>query len=229
MEVGSITMDESLTTGSRSYAAAVAGGRQEASREDRREVEYWRSRRSLRLRPVADGDEVEVAIKYMSEMLRLDGAFLKMIRGRFTAKRVPFGPKARYKHEILVSFESVEARDVVRSAATNLAGKGPEFGVRLEVPNHLKTAMRSLQTLSHELRQKNPEARRNILYDDESQNLVLDFQLRTAAPWRRVTSSQAMAKRADGRRRRVGRHLEREHLGWHHTGGAIGQEEHGGL
>ena len=51
MEVGSITMDESLTTGSRSYAA-VAGGRQEASREDRREVEYWRSRKSFRLRPV---------------------------------------------------------------------------------------------------------------------------------------------------------------------------------
>ena len=195
MEVASNSMEETITTG-RSYAAAVVGGRQEGSREDRREVDYWRSRRSLRMRPVDCGDEVEMVTKYMREMLRLEDSFLDMIRGRFTAKRVPFGPKAKYKNEILVSYESVEARDVVRSAATNLAGKGPDYGIRLEVPNHLRTAMRSLQTLSYELRQKNPEARRNILYDDETQNLVLDFQLRAAAPWRRVTSTQAMAKRA---------------------------------
>ena len=161
----------------------------------RREVDYWKCRRSLRLRPVGEGPEVEAAIGFMREFLKLDGSFLDLIEGRITARRVPFGPKARYKHEIIVVFDSVEARDVVRGAATNLAGRGPDYGVRLEVPNHLRSAMKALQTLSYELRQRNPQARRNILYDDEAQDLVLDFQLNADAVWRRVTAAQAKAKK----------------------------------
>ena len=66
----------------------------------------------------------------------------------------------------------------MRSAASSLAGLGSEYGVKLEVPNHLKPAMKALQTVSYDIRQWHPEARRNILFEDESMDLILDFCLK---------------------------------------------------
>ena len=190
-------MEDEQTTGSTSmsYAAALMSRGPRLDPLERKEAEYWKCRRSLRLRPVGAGTDQEAAVNYMRDYLKLDGAFIEMSRGKFTAQRVPFGPKAKFKNEILVTFDTVEARDVVRGAATNLAGKGQEYGVRLEIPNHLRSAMKALQTVSYELRQRNQEARRNILFDDNAMDLVLDFQLQPTAPWRRVSSAQAKAKR----------------------------------
>ena len=60
------------------------------------------------------------------------GSFVKNI-SPFTNERTLFGPKSRYREEMLLRFDSAEARD-----ATNLAGKGLDFKVRLVIPNHLK-------------------------------------------------------------------------------------------
>ena len=190
--------EQSGSLTSMSYATALSSvpGRR-VDPTERRETEYWACRKALRIRPVVSGNlgPKETALEYMERHLKLDSSFLAMTRDGMRAEFVPFGPKSKYKNELLLRFESVEARDVVRSSATNLAGKGQEFGVRLEVPNHLKAAMRALQTVSFEIKQRNQEARRNILYDDESCDLVLDFQLKAGSPWKRLTSDQARAKK----------------------------------
>ena len=143
----------------------------------RREDRYWECRRALRLRPIVPGTNLEEAVReYMIEHLKLSDSFMDSI-GPFSARRIPFGPAAKVKNEVLVPYQSTDVRDAVKSAARNLAGKGSDFGVRLEVPDHLKSAMKALQAMSFEIKQKYPSARRNVLFDDESQDLVLDLSL----------------------------------------------------
>ena len=48
------------------------------------------------------------------------------------------------------------------------------------------------------MKQKHPEAWRNVLYDDDVMDLVLDFCLSPGSQWRRITSAQAI-----GRKRRA--------------------------
>lgn len=50
--------------------------------------------------------------------------------------------------------------------------------------------MGALQAVSYELRQKFPDSRRNVLFDDETKDLVLDFTTDDKT-WRRMTSQQA--------------------------------------
>ena len=201
---GSSILGQEMSTSSGSYATALTNGASfsRQSTVDRREREYWIARRSLRLRPVVtDGESCrEGAIRFMRDTMKLDGSTIDGL-GEFVAEKVPFGPKTKHKNEVIVRFTTVEARDVVRSAATNLAGCGPEVGVRLEVPNHLRASMKAVQTLSYDLKQKHPGARRNVLYDDELMDLVLDFSIGDGHPWRRVTADQARRRssKAPGR------------------------------
>ena len=168
------------TSGSLSYASALSAAPEPAvpvlTSSDRRERDYWRCRKALRFRPVGDGDEDRAAKKFMVELLKLDESFISTL-GAIKAERVPFGPKNKNKKELLVHFSSVDARDVVRSAATNLAGCGPDHGVRLEIPHFLRPAMKAPQSVSYDITQKHRDERRNILFDDERMDLVLDFCL----------------------------------------------------
>ena len=84
------------------------------------------------------------AVQFMKKRLHLGNQFIGSM-GPIVCERVPFGPKTKIRNKIIVRFRTTEARDVVRSAATNLAGADKEVGIRLEVPNHLKSDMKSLQ------------------------------------------------------------------------------------
>ena len=57
--------------------------------------------------------------------------------------------------------------------------------------------MRSLQSMSYEIRTRHEESRRNILFDDDEMDLVLDFSI-GGGPWRRVTAMQARSKSKRG-------------------------------
>ena len=116
----------------------------------------------------------------------------------FCVQRVPHGPGAKIKNEAIVTFESVEARDVVRGAARNLAWKGQEYRVRLEIPNQMKTAMKALQSVAYEIRRKYPTARTNVLMDDDNLDLILDFGTSEGQSWRRMTSLQARDRSKKG-------------------------------
>ena len=126
-------------------------------------------------------------------MLGLDMATITCL-GDFRAERVPFGPKSRYKKELLVHFLSVEARDVVRSSASNLAGRGQDVGIRLEIPNGLRSSMKALQAISFDIKSKHEGAKRNILFDDEALDLVLDISIEEGK-WRRISSNQAKGRK----------------------------------
>ena len=90
-----------------------------------------------------------------------------------------------------MSYQSTDVCD----AARNLAGKGSTYGVRLELPNHHKSAMKAPQSASYELKTKFPQARQNVLFDDETLDLVLDFCLEEGGTWKRMTSDQALRRR----------------------------------
>ena len=186
------------------YAAALASGApcesgagqvmKTISPERRKEDQYWRCRRALRLRPVGPGDVTSAVRSFMADHLGLSQEFLESV-GKFEASRVPAGPSAKIKGEVIVTYRSTEVRDAVKGAARNLAGKGAEYGVRLELPNHLKSAMRSLQAVSYDLKTRFPNIRRNVLFDDDAMDLVLDFCLEEGKPWKRMTSVQARQRK----------------------------------
>ena len=55
------------------------------------------------------------------------------------------------------------------------------------------------------LRKKHTSARRNVLFNDDSLDLVLDFSLEEGAPWKRITAKQARAKMA--KKKKTERHM----------------------
>ena len=180
---------------SSSYATALASNRPPAepaplSKESQIKKDYWRARNALRLRPIPPGDDHAGVMNFLTEYLRLEAEVVTSL-GQLKIERIPFGPKSKQKNEVLVRFGSTEARDVVKGSASNLAGNGPEVGIRLELPNHLKSNMKSLQQLSYDIKQTHPRSRQNVLYDDDSMDLVLDICLDEGLQWRRITAGQA--------------------------------------
>ena len=165
-----------MTGPSRATPEQITAWKTVKSPRKRKEEHYWECRRALRLRPVPadDSDHVGAVKKFMATHLKLSQSFMDSV-GEFTVRRVPFGPAARVKDEVIVAFQSTDVRDAVKSSARNLAGMGSDYGVRLELPDHLKSAMKALQAVSYEVKKKYPQARRNVLFDDETMDLVLDF------------------------------------------------------
>ena len=197
LTAGDLSTVKSTTT--TSYANAVSRDtststiQQTKSKQDRQEDKYWECRRALRLRPIGPGDPHKGVITFMTDHLGLSPTFMESV-GQFTVKRVPFGPQARVQQEVVVHYNFTDVRDAVKASARNLADKGPDYGVRLELPDHLKSAMKALQAVSYDIKKKYPHARRNVLFDDEGLDLVLDFSL-TEGQWRRITSVQAKERK----------------------------------
>lgn len=176
-----------------SEGVTCARPRTTISPEKRKEESYWNCRKALRLRPIPAGDAVVEVKKFMTEQLGLGSHFMDSV-GPFSVQRVPYGPAAKIKQEVIVSYLSTDVRDAVKGSARNLAGKGRDYGVRLEIPNHLKSAMKALQSVSFQIKSKYPDARRNVLFDDGTMDLVLDFCVSEGGQWKRMTSMQALGR-----------------------------------
>ena len=137
---------------------------------------YLLARRSLRLWPVSrEGDLRERTVEFLINELLLDQQHAVDLE--FEVRRVGTGrnrdPASRgIKDEVLVRFASARTRDDVRSFAKNLERRGR--GLRLEVPDHLWPSFRVLQRVAYELKQKNPDLKRNVLFDDDNLDLKLD-------------------------------------------------------
>lgn len=84
----------------------------------------------------------------------------------------------------------MDLRDVVRSSAFNLAGQ-TDCGIRLEIAHHLMPNFKALNRASYKLRQKYASCKRNIKYDDEKADLVLDFKTTAEASWKKLRPDQA--------------------------------------
>ena len=157
--------------------------------------DYARARRSLRLWPVSrEGDLRERTVEFLINELLLDQQHAVGLD--FEVKRVgrTNGANARsVKDEVLVVFASARARDDVRSFAKNLERRGR--GLRLEIPDHLWPSFRVLQKVAYELKQKNQDMKRNILFDDDKFDLKLDVCVNSE--WRTIYpegARQSLAK-----------------------------------
>ena len=183
----------------------VAGlDRVEPSREDRSRTgdkkaeAYSKARRSLRLWPVSrEGSLRDRTVEFLVQELLLEENYATDLQ--FEVRRVgnpKAGASSGVKDEVLVVFESVRDRDDVRSHARNLERRGR--GVRLEVPDHLWPSFRVLQSIGFELKQKHPTMKRNVLFDDNLEDLKLDIcidgQWRTVLPTGARESLSRMAR-----------------------------------
>ena len=178
-------------------ALPPAGGRDEA---------FSTARRSFRLWPVSrEGDLKERTLEFMVNELLLDQQYATSLE--FTVKRVGRrragdAPAGAVRDEVLLTFATCRKRDDVRSYARNLERKGR--GLRLEVPEHLWPSFRLLQNLAYELKLKNPELKRNILFDDLAANLKMDVCF-VADEWRTITPKEAKLTLAKCRPAKSGR------------------------
>ena len=160
----------------------------------KKEEAYDLARRSLRLWPVSrEGNLEERTVEFMVNELRLDQQHatalnIEVRRAGGMARDRDQPRPTTVRDEVLVRFDSVRARDDVRSFAKNLERKGR--GLRLEVPDHLWPNFRVLQELAFELRQKNQNLRRNILFDDLNRDLKMDIST-DAKTWKTVLPEEA--------------------------------------
>ena len=161
-----------------------------------RETRYWKARKSLRMWPIkGEGEEMMADLqKFLAQRLRLGEDVLADAED-CRIRRVPRGQNSGIQWEAAVEFPTVDLRDVVRAAAFNLAGY-EDCGIRLEIAHHLMPNFRALSRASYKLKQKFSACKRNIKYEDEKADLVLDFKTSPTTNWRRLHPEQArqMAK-----------------------------------
>ena len=89
-------------------------------------------------------------------------------------------------------FDSVGTRDRVASYASNLAdwdttASGP-VSFRLQIPDHLRSIFRTLETYGHYLKNNNKKGmRRNIKFDDTRKTLFMDICMGGESTWMSVS------------------------------------------
>ena len=83
--------------------------------------------------------------------------------------------KGKHANEVIITFPEVETRDAVRAATPRLAGK-TNMGMRLEIPESLRPSLRALESMSYFLKQTNRSLKRNIKYDNEVMDLIMDVK-----------------------------------------------------
>ena len=185
------------TPGVRPRRLAQASPRSErAETSGNKEDSYNLARRSLRLWPVSrEGSLEERTREFLVNELCLDqqhAAGLNMAVKRTSTSAARHASEAsrsvNVRDEVLVRFETARERDDVRTFAKNLERKGR--GLRLEIPDHLWPNFRVLQQLAYELKVKNANLRRNILFDDVNLDLKMDFST-DGTTWRTVLPGEA--------------------------------------
>lgn len=174
-----------------------------------RDEAYLKDRRSLRLWPVSrEGNLHTRTVEFLVTELGLDQQYAVdlhfVVRRAGNHRNRDRAPGTQQvKDEVVLLFESVRKRDDVRSFAKNLERKGR--GLRLEVPDHLWSSFRVLQGVAFELKQRNPTLRRNILFDDPTRDLKLDFST-DSITWKTISPDEArksLSRRRPARSRRL--------------------------
>ena len=152
---------------------------------------YASCRRSLRLWPIV-GQNIEESVK---DFLRTNLGYTRdqvEDLGRITARRV-IEPRSKIDSEAVVEFASSSIRDAIKSLGFKLEGK--RAGIRIEIPNFLKSDFHVLQNLSYRLKQANKDMKRSVKFDDDTYGLMLDIQF-PGQEWRRIRPDQARAARS---------------------------------
>lgn len=188
-----ITSRMTNTAATDSLSAAGGSNVSISEQQHRRDSRYWKARNSLRIWPITgDGERLRESLHdFLGKKLKLsdeviDEAFDASIR------KVPKARGSKITGEVIIEFPTTELRDLVKAAAYNLAGH-QDSGIRLEIPGHLMNNFRALNSACYKLKQKFPACKRNIKFDDETCDLVLDFRTSEMDRWRSLRPDQARA------------------------------------
>ena len=163
----------------------------EGQLSDRKDESYWRARRSLRMWPILGSGEALRAslVDFLVEKLKMDRDVAVDV-DECVVRRVPTTRASKLEGEVIVEFPTIAIRDAVRGSAYNLAGQ-TGVGIRLEIPNHLMNNFRALNQAGYRLKQRYPLCRRNVKFDDEVCNLIMDFRTTVDGTWSRLRPEQA--------------------------------------
>ena len=175
----------------RPRAAVLTGANlQPIERETKKEENYLRARRSLKLWPVVGEDLKEAVVRFCEDRLRATTGRVAPEDLVVTPLLSPVDSPAQ--NQVLVEFSNVRLRDEVRNLAKNLAGSR-EAGIQIEVPDHLRGRYQTFQSLAYELKKTHPALKRNIKFVDHSMELVKDVKLAEDKDWKAVQYEDANA------------------------------------
>ena len=82
----------------------------------------------------------------------------------------------------------------MRAAAPKLAGM-KDAGIRLEVPEFLRPSLRSLESTTFLLKKAHLGLKRNLKFDDEVMDLVMDVRLAENSSWKKIRPGEAAEAR----------------------------------
>ena len=160
------------------------------SRSAQQTSSYWKCRRSLRLWPIKNDGSLEGNVKsFLTGHLGFD---LNEVDGDFGTMRVErvIDPRSKIKFEAIVEFATPALRDSIKGSGYKLEGK--QAGIRMEIPNFLKSDFHVLQSISYKMKMAHPGLKRSVKFDDEHLGLILDIQI-PGQDWRRIRPDQARA------------------------------------
>ena len=152
----------------------------------RRELAYDFCRRSVKMWPVEGEDLSDSAKVFMKNKLGIPDARISML-GKIETSFPP-GRAARERKEILVTFESKEGRDFVKSSGANLAAHR-DSGMSIHVPGHLVDNLLLLNSIGYKIKSKHSGVKRTVKFDDINQNIYLDIYV--GGNWKRITPEEA--------------------------------------
>ena len=159
----------------------------------RREKEYDFCRRSLRLWPVK-GEDYNIGVEdFLVNKLLFDRSEVRGL-GPYIVKPVPSRAGTPTEHIVLVTFESKEVRDQVKSHGKNLASANGA-GMNIHVPGYLLDNLHALNAVGFSIKEKHKNVRRAVKFDDQRMDLYMDIFI--GGEWKRVTASEAREVAAD--------------------------------
>ena len=155
---------------------------------------FWNARRCLRFFPIQGKDDNELKCQledFLTNKLKIPSGTLTKEDFKFP-RRIKSTRRSNITDEVLVSFASVRARDLVQSYARNLEqwtdDKGkPTAGLRMEIPDRLLGDHKALEQYGHAMKLKHKDGfRRHIKMDDSGLCLYMDVYLPKQKQWVRV-------------------------------------------
>ena len=155
----------------------------------KQEEAYWLHRRSLSVWPL-HGDDIGVALRnFLVQKLRFTEDQIRDM-GRISFKRLK-EPASKARKEVMCTFDTKEARDLVKAASKNLAGEGANVGLRAQFPGFLLETFRLLEAIGYNLRAGDDTVRRSVKFDDSAMDLMMDVKL--GDEWKRIRPDEARA------------------------------------
>ena len=142
----------------------------------------------MRLWPIRGPDLLAGVVDFLTTRLGFDSDQVREF-GPITVRRV-VEPRSKIDLEVVAEFASTSLRDTIKSMGFKLEGQ--RAGIRIEVPNFLKSDFHVLQNLSYRLKMANKDMKRSVKFDDETYGMMLDIQM-PGQDWRRVRPAQARA------------------------------------